>query len=307
MEQCEKQQWYQDEAKRRQEGQRREMLFAARSILESRQKQRLLTDDDVSLKLYFGEELRVYKKNTKAAIRKLFQRLLGEFIGTFMLVFCCASMRVESVLNRLTSLENALGQGLLLVALIYSLGGISGAHFNPVVTLVFTLRGSFPIVWLPLYNIIQLTAAISASGVIRALYREDSIYATNVVDPQIISSNSLGFGWETINSFFLIFVVLQTATRGSVIGPLAALAVGSINALNGIIGNISSSSMNPARTLGPAIINSSQDDRASLWIYIVGPYLGGVIAVIFVTALNWGTSLQEDDLEEIRMAQGENK
>ena len=307
MERCEKQEWFKDEAKRRREVEHREMLFASRYILDSRQNQRLFTDDDMNSKLWLDEEPREYKKNTKAAVRKLFQRLLGEFIGTFILVFCCASMRVETMLNRLLPLENALGQGLLLVALIYSLGGISGAHFNPVVTLVFTLRGTFPIAWLLLYNVVQIVAAIAAGGVLSALYKNDAIFGTNAIDLTILSSHTLGFAWETITSFFLVFVVLQTATRGKVIGPLAALAVGSINVLDGIVGDINSSSMNPIRALGPAIVNSSQDNRASLWVYIAGPYLGGVIAVVLVTALNWGSSPPEDSIAEMKMAQGENK
>ena len=127
------------------------------------------------------------------------------------------------------------------------------------------------------------------------------------IDLTILSSHLLGFGWETIISFFLQFIVLQTATRGRIIGPLAALAVGSINILNAIVGNINSSSMNPTRTLGPAIVNSSQDNRASLWVYIAGPYLGGVIALIFVSLLNCGNSSKGDKNDEIEMAQGENK
>ncbi|CAF4362917.1 unnamed protein product [Didymodactylos carnosus] len=207
-------------------------------------------------------------------------------------------------LNRLTPLENALGQGLVVVALVYSLGGISGAHFNPVVTLVFTLRRTFPLSWLPLFNAVQLTAAITAGSILRALYKHDAIYGTNAIDPKMLSSNVLGFGWEVIISFFLQFVVLQTATRGSIIGPLAALAVGSVNVVNAIIGDINSSSMNPTRTLGPAIVNSSQDGKASLWVYVAGPYVGGVIAVLIVTLLNFDNSAQDDSSEEMKMAQG---
>ncbi|CAF2903644.1 unnamed protein product [Rotaria sp. Silwood2] len=308
VEQCEKQQWFKTEAKHRREIEHQETLLILRSILDSHQEQQSSSNHDMILKLWFEEEPRAYKKEKRASLRKLFQRLLGEFIGTFILVLCYASMRVELKLDRLTTLENALGQGLVIVALVYSLGGISGAHFNPVVTLVFTLQKTFPLLWLPVYNAVQLTAAIAASGVLRALYKQDAIYGTNAIDLTILSSYALGFFWEIITSFFLLFVVLQTATRGSIIGPLAALAVGSINILTAIIGNINSSSMNPTRTLGPAIVNSSQDDRASLWVYMAGPYLGGVIAVIFVTLLNCGkSSSQDEDDEEMKMAQGENK
>lgn len=302
---CEKRQWFEKEAKRQEQVEYREMLLALRSIVNNPKEQISPSDHGITRKFWFREETKPYQNSRKTSLRKLLQRLLSEFIGTFILVLFFTIMRVEFKLNRLTSLENSLGQGLVVMALVYSLGSVSGAHFNPVVTLIFTLRKTFPLIWLPLYNAVQLLAAIAASGVLRVLYERDAIYGTNAIDLTKISSHVFGFGWETIISFFLLFVVLQTATKGNIIGPLAALAVGSINVVNAIIGNINSSSMNPARTLGPAIINSSEDGRASLWVYIAGPYLGGVIAGIVVTLLNYCNSSEEDEDEEMKMVQGE--
>lgn len=307
IEECEKQQWLKEQAKHQREVQQQETLIGLRSILDIYQRQESSSNQNMNIKFCFDKEPKLYKKNKKDSLRRFFQRLLGEFIGTFILVFCCACLRIEFKLNCISSLENTLGQGLIITALIYSLGGLSGAHFNSVVTLVFTLRRVFPLAWLPFYNIIQLTAGIAACGVLHALYKENAVCGTNSLDLTIVSSYPLGLVWEMIISFFLIFIVLQTATRGNVIGPLAALAVGSINILNPIIGNINSSSTNPIRTLGPAIVNSSEDNKASLWIYIAGPYLGGMIVFIFVTLLNCGKSSEEHNSDEMEMAQGNNK
>lgn len=307
IEENEKQKWLKDKEQYQRDVQQQQTLVGLRTILDMHQRQESLSNDNIIIQLHLDKEPQLYKKNSKNSFRKFLQRLLGEFIGTFILIFCCASLRVEFKMNRINSIENTLGQGLIITALIYSLGGLSGAHFNPVVTLVFTLRRVFPLAWLPFYNIVQLTASIAAGGVLHALYKDDAVYGTNSIDLTIVSSYPIGFVWEIILSFFLILVVLQTATRGSIIGPLAALAVGSINILNPIIGNVNSSSTNPVRTIGPSIINSSEDKKASLWIYIVGPYLGGLIAFIFVTLLNYGHGSKEDNNDEMEMAQGGNK
>ena len=148
-------------------------------LIEQYEKEQWLKEEAQCRGEVQGQESKSYKKDNKDSLRKFFQRLLSEFIGTFILVLCYTSMRVELKLNRLGAVENALGQGLIVVALVYALGGISGAHLNPVVTFAFTLRGTFPLVWLLFYNIIQLTAAITAGGVLHALCGENAIYGTN--------------------------------------------------------------------------------------------------------------------------------
>ncbi|CAF0839394.1 unnamed protein product [Didymodactylos carnosus] len=138
---------------------------------------------------------------------------------------------------------------------------------------------------------------------LRFLFETQSVLhnGTNSIDRSFVSIIN-GFQWEIFLTFCLLFVILQTANRGEIIGSQAALAVSAVIIFNVLVGSTtSSSSMNPFRTLGPALINSSSDHNQSLWIYIVGPLLGGLIAVIIVGLLN---GFRPEKATELKMAQG---
>jgi MIP family channel proteins len=222
----------------------------------------------------------------KRATEEFFRRLFTEFIGTMILASVSGASLLELRLRLINAESAAFSTGLTKLFLIYCLGGISGAHFNPVITLGFTMRRVFPWTWVPFYCLAQFVGSIAAGLLIRGLFGgEYASLATNSVDTTT-SSVLNGFKWEIFLTFCLLFVVLQTATKSSVIGSQAAISVGAVIAAAAQIGaSKSTSSLNPFRTLGPSIVNNSPDDRHSLWIYMVGPLLGTLVAYLIVSLI----------------------
>jgi aquaporin Z len=220
----------------------------------------------------------------KRATEEFFRRLFTEFVGTMILTTILGADLLESRLGLITAEAAAFNNGLVILFLIYPLGGISGAHINPVVTLTFTLRRVFPLTWLPFYALSQFVGSIAAGLLIRGLFGgQYAALGTNSVDT-LTSTVANGFKWEIFLTFCLVFVILQTATKSAIIGSQAAIAVGAALAVDSLIGGTkSTASMNPWRTLGPSIINNSPDDRHSLWIFIVGPLLGSLLAYMAVS------------------------
>jgi aquaporin Z len=231
----------------------------------------------------------------KRATVEFFQRLFTEFIGTMILTTILGADLLESRLGLISAETAAFNNGLVILFLIYPLGGISGAHFNPVVTLTFTLRRVFPLTWLPLYALSQFGGSIAGGLLIRGLF--DGQYASlGTSSVSTLTSTVLnGLKWEVFLTFSLVFVILQTATKAAIIGSQAAIAVGAVLAVESLIGGTeSTASMNPWRTLGPSIINNSPDDRRSLWVFIVGPLLGSLLAFIAVSLVQgFGTKKNE--------------
>ena len=231
----------------------------------------------------------------KRATIEFFQRLFTEFIGTFLLTSVSSGLLVEVRLLLINLESAAFATGLTKLFLIYTLGGISGAHLNPVITIGFTLRRVFPWTWVPFYFLVQFVGAIIGGLLVRALFGgQHAALGTNSLDTSI-SSLLYGFKWEIFLTFCLVFVVLQTATKASIIGSQAAISVGAVIAVASQIGQPNSlPSMNPWRTLGPSIINNSPDDRHSLWVYIAGPFLGGLVAYLVVSLIHgFGTKRNE--------------
>jgi MIP family channel proteins len=168
------------------------------------------------------------------------------------------------------------------LGLIYALGDTSGAHFNPAVSLGFALRRLLTPRWLGLYWLAQLVGAVAGALVLRGLFGDDA--GARVDTPHVGSLTALAL--ETIFATILVVVVLGTADRYRVVGPDAALAVGSTIALCGLIRlPIEGASMNPARSLGPALAMPQTGD---VWIYVAGPMLGASIAVLVTAYLHGG-------------------
>jgi MIP family channel proteins len=201
-----------------------------------------------------------------------------EVFGTFALVFVAAGADTMAAVSggAVSVAARAVAPGLLVAAMIYAIGDVSGAHFNPVVTLAFTLKRLFPARRLVPYWLAQLTGAVVAAIVLRWLFG-DAVGA-GVTRPKV--EPRVAVSLEAILTALLVMVVLGTADRARVVGPNAAIAVGATIALCGLIAlPIDGASMNPARSLGPAIVTGRLGD---LWIYLVGPTLGAVLAVLAV-------------------------
>jgi len=209
-------------------------------------------------------------------------RLGAEAIGTFALTFVAAGSDVTANLTGgdITPLARALAPGLLVMAFIYAIGDRSGAHFNPAVTLAFALRRVFPAAWVAGYWLAQLLGATLAAGLLRFLFGD--VADAGVSYPNVAPETALPL--EIILTSILVTVILGTADRYQLFGSSAAIAVGATIALCGLIAlPIEGASMNPARSFGPALANINFDH---LWIYVAGPAIGAVVAVVIARFLH---------------------
>jgi aquaporin NIP len=201
--------------------------------------------------------------------RALMRALVAETIGTFALVFAGAgAIMVDAKTHALGHIGVAFSFGLVIMVMIYAVGHISGAHFNAAVTFAFALSRHFPWSRALAYWLAQFVGAITAAAVLRgSLGNLAHVGAT-------LPSGSQGqsFLWELVMSFFLMFVILAVATDTRAVGEAAAIAIGGTIGLDAMFGGpISGASMNPMRSLGPALVSG---DLHALWLYIAAPILG---------------------------------
>jgi aquaporin NIP len=199
----------------------------------------------------------------------LTRALAAEAIGTFALVFAGAgAIMVDAKTHALGHVGVAITFGLVIMAMIYATGHVSGAHFNPAVTFAFALTRHFPWPRAFAYWTVQVLAAVAAAALLRGSL--GNIAHTGVTLPS--GSQAQSFLWELIMSAFLMFVILAVATDTRAVGEAAAIAIGGTIALDAMFGGpISGASMNPARSFGPALISG---DLHALWVYILAPILG---------------------------------
>ena len=203
------------------------------------------------------------------------KRLIAEFLGTFGLVFAgTGAIVVNNVSNgAITHLGIALTFGLVILAMIYTFGDVSGAHLNPAVTTAFAVARRFSWKEVPGYVAAQLAGAFAASGLVRLLFPSDTKLGATLP----VASAMQSFILELVLTFILMLVILSVSTGAKEKGITAGIAIGAVIALEAIFaGPISGASMNPARSLAPAIIS---DHAQSAWIYILAPIAGAILAV----------------------------
>lgn len=205
------------------------------------------------------------------------RRLLAEALGTFLLVLVAVAgpMVDARVGGHVVSLSaQVAAPGLMVGAIILSMGAVSGAHLNPGVSIAFALRGDFPWRRVPAYVVAQLVGAVVATLVLVALLGAQGTAGLTLPGPGI--GDGTAMAWELVLSFGLVTVILGTASGAQNVGPLAALGVGGYIVLAGLIGApVSGASMNVARSLGPALVLG---DTSAWWVYVVGPLGGAVVA-----------------------------
>lgn len=196
--------------------------------------------------------------------------LVGEAVGTYVLVFAgCGAI----ALGTLPPAGVAAAFGLAIMVSIYAFGHVSGAHFNPAVTLAFAIGRHFPVTRVAPYWAAQVAGSLAAAATLRLTLGEVELGVTR---PS--ASDLQGFVWEVVLTFILVVVIVAVATDVRAVGQAAAIAIGAAVALGALVGGpISGASMNPARSLGPALVSG---DLASLWVYLTAPFLGGVLAVL---------------------------
>lgn len=220
------------------------------------------------------------------------RKLLAEFAGTFFLTFVAAGADICDAAfgGEIGHVARYLAPGLLVLAMIYTISGVSGAHINPAVTLGFVLRRSFPAARAALYWAVQFAGAICAALMLTLFF--GPLIARGVTAPGPAVSAVQAFGWESMLTLILVFVILATADQKAVVGKNAALAVGFTVALDGLFGSpVSGASMNPARSLGPAIVSAHLQYA---WIYLAGP-LTGTIAAVLLTYGILGAPKSDDE------------
>eukprot|EP00762_Andalucia_godoyi_P002055 ANDGO_02472.mRNA.1 Aquaporin NIP2-1 len=203
--------------------------------------------------------------------------LLAEFVGTFLLTFVAAgTIPVQHVSAEiLPPVARSFVPGLVVLAMIYSIGHISGAHLNPGVTLTFLLRGVFPLWRVPLYWIVQFGGAVCAALYIHMVF--GTVADVGATYAKFAPTTHV-FAYEVVLSFFLYFVILSTSTGNQLVGHNAGIAVGLSVATLGVVGDpLGAGTANPARSLGPAWING---DFSKQWIFIAGPATAAPLAVI---------------------------
>ena len=201
--------------------------------------------------------------------------LLAEVIGTFALVFAgCGAIMVDAKTHQLGHLGVALTFGLVIMFGVYAVGHISGAHFNPSVTLAFAITRRFPWSRTGAYWAAQVTGALAAVALLRAsLGRQAHLGATLPA-----GSQGQAFVWELVLAFFLMFVIMAVATDARAVGEAAAIAIGGTIALDALFGGpVTGASMNPARSLAPAIVSG---DLHALWLYLVAPPVGAALGAL---------------------------
>ena len=220
------------------------------------------------------------------------RRLLAETGGTFFLVLAAAGAGVVNAAShgQVGRAAAVTAPGIMVLALIYTIGETSGAHLNPAVTVAFAARGHFPWRRVPGYVLAQVCGAVLAAGLLRSLFGTVGRLGGTFPGRGIGAWPALVM--EIVLTFGLMTVILGTASGARNVGHNAAIAVGGYVVLAGLWASpASGASMNPARSLGPALVGGDLHD---VWIYLVGPLAGGLLAVALAWALRGPPSLAAD-------------
>ena len=207
-------------------------------------------------------------------------KLVAEAFGTFCLVFAgCGAMVIDDVGGGVIGHAGvALTWGLIVAAMIYSVGDVSGAHINPAVTVGFWLARQFPAAKVLPYIGAQVLGALLAAGMLRLLFPANQTLGATI--PHDMNLVWQSFVLEVLLTLILMFVILCVAIGSKERGLMAGIAIGATVGLEAMFaGPICGASMNPARSLAPAVVSADADALASLWAYLVATLVGAALAV----------------------------
>jgi aquaporin Z len=205
----------------------------------------------------------------------MIRKSISELIGTFALVFCGTGAIVvdQQTGGGVSHVGVAITFGLIVMAMIYTLGDISGAHINPAVSIAFTLAGRLPVKALGFYIVSQIAGAFLASITLKLLFPGNDLLGTTLPAGTAWQS----FILEFILTYFLMLVIINVATGPKEQGLFAGIAIGSVILLEAMFaGPICGASMNPARSLAPAVVSGHTE---ALWVYLIAPVAGAALAI----------------------------
>ena len=207
--------------------------------------------------------------------RLAYRRLFGELLGTFMLVLVAAGGGLLHARGQISLSAAVVAPGLMVMAIILFMGAVSGAHLNPVVSIAFALRGDFPWRRVPGYIVVQLLGATFACLLLLAVFGNVKHLGATLPGPGYEPWQALIL--EIALTGTLVSVILGTASSAQNVGTIGALGVGGYIALAGLwAAPVSGTSMNPARSFGPALVGG---DWSAYWVYVAGPLAGAILAV----------------------------
>jgi len=207
---------------------------------------------------------------------QLLKRSVAEAIGTFAIVFfgCGALMVGERFAGSMSGVAVPVIFGLTVAAMIYTFGHVSGAHFNPAVTLAFAIARHFPGKEVAAYWFGQFTGAIVASTLLYFILPPGTHFGETITHVPLVSA----FVWEVMVTFFLMLVVMAVATDTRAVGTMAGAAIGITVMIGAFVGGpLTGASMNPARSLGPAIFAHT---LGTMGLYFIGPIIGAALAAM---------------------------
>ena len=201
---------------------------------------------------------------------------ISEFIGTFAMIFCgTGAMTINEVTGGdVTHVGIGITWGLIVMAMIYAFGEISGAHFNPAVSIAFAYAKKFSWKEVPKYIFFQVAGAFAASLLLMWLFPKSELLGATIPSVDVWRA----FVLELILTFFLMVVIINVSTGSKEIGMMAGISIGSVVLLEALFaGPITNASMNPARSLAPNIVSGN---IKGLWLYILAPIIGALLAVV---------------------------
>ncbi|MFB0937778.1 MAG: MIP family channel protein [Urechidicola sp.] len=203
------------------------------------------------------------------------KKYIAEFIGTYALVFFgTGAMVVESIHPNIGVVGIAIAFGAVVMAMIYAFGETSGAHINPAVTIGFAFAGRFEKKEVVPYILFQILGAIAASFTLKFLFPDLALYGNTLPSDGWLQS----FVLEFILTLILMLVIIKVSSGSKETGTMAAIAIGGTVLIEALVfGPITGASMNPARSIAPALASGNFQD---LWLYIVAPVIGAIVAIL---------------------------